>query len=76
MIDEGQKHEEHLAVLPWFRPKPASKNQASNAGRVSTTEEPSFLQFSPKQFSNKIEKERGTNEIFTQNLKSETSNCI
>jgi hypothetical protein len=72
MIDGGQKHEEHLAVLPWFRPKPASKNQASNAGRVSTTEEPSFLQFSTKQFSNKIEKEKGTNEIFTQNLKSDS----
>ena len=72
MIDGGQKHEEHLAVLPWLRSKPALKNQASNAGRVSTTEEPSFLQFSPKQFSNKIEKEMGTNEIFTQNLKSDS----
>lgn len=72
MIDGGQKHEEHLAVLPWLRPKPASKNQASNAGRILTTEEPSFLQFSPKQLTNKIETEKGTNEIFTQNLKSDS----
>ncbi|KAF5449558.1 hypothetical protein F2P56_029990 [Juglans regia] len=70
IIDEGQKHEDHLSVLPWLRPKPSSKNEASNAGRVSNIEELSFFQSSPSQFSNKSEMEKGMNHIFTQNIKS------
>lgn len=69
----GQKPEEHLGVLPWLRSKPASPNEASNVGKIPTTEEPQFLQFS-KQLPNKTEMERGTEEIFTQNLKLDSCN--
>jgi hypothetical protein len=70
IIDGGQKHEDHLAVLPWLRPNPTPKNEASNVGRISNTEDLSFLQSSPNQLSNKNEIGQGTNKFFTQNVKS------
>ncbi|KAG6651122.1 uncharacterized protein LOC122313294 [Carya illinoinensis] len=69
IVDGGQKHEDHLSVLPWLRPKPSSKNETSNAGRVLNTEELSFLQSSPSWVSNKNEMEKGINHIFPPNIK-------
>ncbi|KAF7809069.1 uncharacterized protein G2W53_035812 [Senna tora] len=40
----SNKHEEHLAVLPWLRPKTAFKNEPHNAGRGSTSGESSISQ--------------------------------
>ncbi|XP_041014533.1 uncharacterized protein LOC121257556 [Juglans microcarpa x Juglans regia] len=67
IIDGGQKHEDHLSVLPWLRPKPSSKNETSNAGRVLNTEELSFLQSSPSQVSNKKEMEKNIKVVSCSN---------
>ncbi|KAM0987130.1 hypothetical protein ACFX13_011510 [Malus domestica] len=37
IVGVEQKHEDHLAALPWLRAKPSSKNEFANAGRVSKT---------------------------------------
>ncbi|KAF7828004.1 uncharacterized protein G2W53_019168 [Senna tora] len=44
VMDGEQKHEEHLAVLPWLRAKMAFKNDVQNAGRGITGRELSFSQ--------------------------------
>ncbi|TQD87219.1 hypothetical protein C1H46_027254 [Malus baccata] len=38
IVGGEQKHEDHLAALPWLRAKPASKNEFANVGRVSKTD--------------------------------------
>lgn len=70
IIDGGHKHEDHLKVLPWLRPKPALKAEAPISGRVPNTEEPSFLQTSPDQWANIKEMERISNPNFCQNIRS------
>lgn len=64
-----QKHEDHLAVLPWLRPKPACKNETS----VSKTGETSIFQSSQNQSSCKSETAKDYNKLFSQNVKSFTS---
>ncbi|XVF85861.1 hypothetical protein PTKIN_Ptkin17bG0151800 [Pterospermum kingtungense] len=69
-IDGGRKHEDHLPGLPWLRAKPASKNEATSAGRDLNVGELSFSQSSPKQSTNKKESGNGFSQIFSQNAKS------
>ncbi|KAL5553690.1 hypothetical protein UlMin_041091 [Ulmus minor] len=53
-----QKHENHLAVFPWLRAKPACKSEAASAEGIS---------------SNKSEMLKDSNQFFTQNMKSISS---
>ncbi|XP_059655759.1 uncharacterized protein LOC132302810 isoform X2 [Cornus florida] len=71
IIDGEGKHEDHLgAALPWLRAKPASKSETINMRRDSNSVEMSFFQTSSNQLSIKTEKDKGPNQIFTQNLTS------
>ncbi|KAJ7953874.1 DUF863 family protein [Quillaja saponaria] len=73
-IDREEKNEDHLAVLPWLRAKVTCKSDTPNAGRVSSTEEPSFLQASPK--SNIDETGKGANGFFGNNVSVSCSNDL
>uniref|UniRef100_A0A5B6Z0T8 Uncharacterized protein n=1 Tax=Davidia involucrata TaxID=16924 RepID=A0A5B6Z0T8_DAVIN len=70
IIDGERKDEDHLAVLPWLKAKPACKNEDTNTRRYSNSVEVSFFQVSSDQLSNKGETAIGPNHIFSQNITS------
>ncbi|GMJ04646.1 hypothetical protein like AT1G13940 [Hibiscus trionum] len=72
-IDGGRKHEDHLPGLPWLRAKPACKNEAIRAGMDLNVGELSFSQSSPQKSTKRDEIGNGFSQIFTQNLKSNSS---
>ncbi|KAI9111603.1 hypothetical protein K1719_017293 [Acacia pycnantha] len=43
IMDREQQHEEHLAVLPWLKPKSAFKNEVLNTGRTGNNPTGSFM---------------------------------
>lgn len=66
--DEGRKQEDPVAILPWLRAKPSSKNEGTNTGRDLNAGDLSFLQSSLNQSVNK--NETGSSPMFAQKLKS------
>ncbi|KAI4314110.1 hypothetical protein L6164_027046 [Bauhinia variegata] len=68
IINGERKHEEHLPVLPWLRPKLACKNEAQNAGQGLTSGDLSFLQGAT--VSKKDETGKGPNGNFIHRVTS------
>ncbi|KAA8532945.1 hypothetical protein F0562_032938 [Nyssa sinensis] len=70
IVDGERKHEDHLAVLPWLKGKPACKNEDTSTRRDSNSVEMSLFQASSDQLSNKGETANGPRHIFSQNITS------
>ncbi|KAE8719417.1 protein O-linked-mannose beta-1,4-N-acetylglucosaminyltransferase 2-like [Hibiscus syriacus] len=72
-IDGGIKHGNHSPWLPWLKAKPACKNEGLSAGMDLNVRELSFSQSSPQQSTKEDEIGNGFGQMFTQNLKSDSS---
>lgn len=68
----GQKCDDPLSVLPWFRAKPACKNEAFNAGTLTKVDEMNIVQPSKSESSNQSEI-KDSNNLFTQHVNSVSS---
>ncbi|XP_061369679.1 uncharacterized protein LOC133312492 [Gastrolobium bilobum] len=68
IMDGEQKHEEHLAVLPWLRSKTACKNEVQNTDRGITAVQ--SKNFHVASLSNKDETGKGPSGKFMHNVTS------
>ncbi|KAK9277236.1 hypothetical protein L1049_006775 [Liquidambar formosana] len=69
VIDGDRKHEDHVAVLPWLRARPACRNEATYLSNPDMVEL-SFSQASSNQLPNKVESGKGPNQNFTRIITS------